>query len=53
MEFFTFIWNCIISFIELLDNVPITNNFSALDFLLCCILFGIVISIVLKKRSSD
>lgn len=50
MEFFAFIWNCIISFIELLDNVPITNNFSALDFLLSMLFFGIILSIVLRKE---
>ena len=51
MEIFTFIWNVIFGFIELLDDVPITNNFSALDFILCSILIGIVLSFILKKWS--
>ena len=52
MGFFSFLWNCIFSYIELLNNVPIVNGYSALDFILCCLLFGFLIHILLK-RSRD
>ena len=50
MGVFTFLWNCIFGFIELLNRVPIVSNFSALDFILCTLLFSFVLSIVLRKK---
>lgn len=51
MDFFNFVWNCIVSFFELLDNVPIMGNFSALDFILGILLVFIFIKLVFGNRS--
>ena len=50
MGVFTFLWNCIFNFIELLNRVPIVSGFSALDFILCCLIFSFVISMIFKRR---
>ena len=47
---FDFIINCIIGWIELLDNVPIFEGFSALDFILSFTLFLIIISFFFLHR---
>lgn len=49
MNIFTFIFNAIIGWFELLNYVKLFGNFSALDFICCLFISFIFISFIRKS----